>query len=464
MTTRIRARSTSSRWRLLDAVLYENKAQTRTLDDRAVLARLIERLGVAIDAELWLALAVMTNQLPRHDEVIAWRRRVALEGPSALLALRPAALDARRSVEVVVGGVLVDAHHTSRTDLATGIQRVTRSVLDQWQRSRSVDIVRWRKGYRALTAMGGRHRHDLVVPWNSTYVLAELSVEPDRLDRLHALAEFSANTTCAIGFDCVPLTVPETAARGMRGAFARYLATVARFDRIAAISDAAAVEYRGWRRMLAAAGITGPSIRAVALAHDELALVSELDARSELNLSDEPIVLCVGSSEPRKNHLAVLHAAELAWRRGVVFQLVFVGGNAWSSDRFRHRVAELQDAGRAISNHERLSDEQVAALYRAAEVTLFPSLHEGFGLPVVESLSVGTPVITSNYGSMLASGDPGAEFVDPRDDRSIAEALVRILTDEAHRERLVRAAEGRSPRTWADYSDELWNYVVEARS
>lgn len=458
---RFRAQTLSARRRLLDAVLSESVPEARA-DDREVLVRLTERYLRASDAELWLALAVLTLELPRRDEVISWRRRVALDGPETLLALRPPTWRGRQSVEVVVGGVLVDSHHTSRTELATGIQRVTRSVVGQWQRSRKIDVVHWRDSYRWLAVHGGRGRRGLIVPWRSTFVLAELSVETERLDRLHALAEFSGNLTCAVGFDCVPLTVPETAARGMRGAFARYLSTVAQFDRIAAISDAAALEYEGWRRMVAAAGIPGPSIRSVPLAHDDLPVSDPVDVLSTLGLGAERIVLCVGSSEPRKNHLAVLHAAELVWRRGAQFQLVFVGGNSWGADRFRHRVTEMTDAGRAISTYARITDAQLSALYRSATVTMFPSVHEGFGLPVVESLSVGTPVITSNFGSMLAVGTPGSEFIDPRDDGSIADALLRVLTDEAHRERLVRAAEGRPPRTWADYSDELWNYVVEA--
>src|SRR5690606_27186200 len=124
----------------------------------------------------------------------------------------------------------------------------------------------------------------------------------------------------------------------------------ARMDVVATISHTAAGEYRGWRAMLASAGLPGPEIVTVMLADGaaEADPVHEAEATRVFVAADAegelPLVLCVGSHEPRKNHLAVLHAAELLWRAGERFSLAFVGGNGWNSEEFFLRVAQLKKA------------------------------------------------------------------------------------------------------------------------
>jgi glycosyltransferase involved in cell wall biosynthesis len=261
----------------------------------------------------------------------------------------------------------------------------------------------------------------------------------------------------------VPLTSPETTQLGFAGVFAGNLAAVRSFDRIATISQAAATEYSGWRAMLTAIGLTGPAIASVPLpVEGEEPTEEDLsEARARFLLDPLPLVLVVGSHEPRKNHLAVLHAAELLWREGVSFSLSFVGGNSWNSAAFSRRLTELQRGGRPVDTESRLSDGQLWAAYRLARCTVFPSLNEGFGLPVAESLAAGTPAITSDFGSMLEiAADGGALTVDPHDDHALADALRQLLTDDALHTRLHRAALARPPRTWDMYADEVWDFLV----
>jgi glycosyltransferase involved in cell wall biosynthesis len=108
-----------------------------------------------------------------------------------------------------------------------------------------------------------------------------------------------------------------------------------------------------------------------------------------------------------------------------------------------------------------IDDATLLRAYGNADFTVFPSLHEGFGLPVAESLALGVPVVTSNYGSTaeIAAGG-GCLLVDPRDDDDLTDAMRRLLTDPALVEELRGQIARRPRRTWDDFAAELWNELV----
>jgi glycosyltransferase involved in cell wall biosynthesis len=435
----------------------------------------------------WLTLSVLSARLPDVATVQRTVRAARLDGPLPALcaALRDAGLfDATSwpNVEVVSGRVLIDLHHTARHLIATGIQRVGRESVRRWARDHDVMFIGWNEEYTSCRQLSRPEveavlasepkvhvvppspTEPVIVPWKCTYLVPELPAEAGRTALYQALARFARSTTGQVGFDCVPLTASETTAEGMSAGFATYLASVAHVDRIATISEAAQLEYEGWRAMLAGAGLKGPDIHCVPLpvqasipTDDSMAQAREL-----LAIGSIPIVLSVGSHEPRKNHLALLHAAEVLWREGLLFSLVIVGGNSWNSAGFDAQVDELRQANRPVQTILALPDGLLWAAYRLAYCTVFASLHEGFGLPVAESLASGTPVITSNYGSMreLASKG-GALLVDPRNDQSITDALRRMLTDRNLRDELAAQASKVPVRSWDDYAADLWAYLVE---
>jgi glycosyltransferase involved in cell wall biosynthesis len=450
-------------------------------------AALEHALAGAGPQEMWLAITVLTGQLPDSAAVRRATRAMRLDGPLAALAealTESGQLDTTEwpPVEIVTGHVVADVHHTATTSFATGIQRVARETARRWRRDHDLVLLGWTDGYMALrhltpaeldTVLGTpgedvtESRTGVVVPWRCTYLLPELLAEPPRAHRYQALAAYSRSRTGSICFDCVPLMDAETCAEGMPGGFACYLAALAHLDRIAPISESAAVEYRGWRSMLAGTGLGGPEIMPVPLP-TESHTPSEgalREARELMIVGQLPMVLAVGSHEPRKNHLALLHAAETLWREGRQFSLTFVGGNAWNSERFTARVQSLVDANRPVQTVHALPDELLWAAYRLAYCTVFPSLHEGFGLPVAESLASRTPVITSPFGSMgQLAGSGGALLADPRNDRALTDALRRLLLDRPLRGRLAAEASRLALRTWDEYAAQAWTWLVEDAS
>jgi glycosyltransferase involved in cell wall biosynthesis len=249
----------------------------------------------------------------------------------------------------------------------------------------------------------------------------------------------------------------------MGAAFARNLVAVARFDQVIPISAAAGEEYAGWCRMLAGTGLSGPRITPIELPWETPAGDTADSLPPELGSGHLPLMLCVGSHEPRKNHMAVLYAAESLWLEGRRFALTFIGGNSWNSEHFETEVARLRKLGYPVLTASGVSDAVVAAAYRAASVVVFPSLNEGFGLPVSDALSAGTPVVTSDYGSMREIGEGrGAVLVDPRDDDSVLAGIRAAMFDAPIRERLEAEIAGLTQRTWADYTAELQQLLVGA--
>jgi glycosyltransferase involved in cell wall biosynthesis len=156
------------------------------------------------------------------------------------------------------------------------------------------------------------------------------------------------------------------------------------------------------------------------------------------NVSDELVdryVLFVGTVEPRKN----LERLIAAWQsidpsdRGTV-RLVIVGATGWLVDRMLSRsVAED-----AIEFKGFVGDEELARLMRGALVFVYPSLYEGFGLPVLEAMAQGIAVLTSDVGATREVAGDAALLVDPVSTSSIRDGLVRLLNDEALRSELSR--------------------------
>jgi glycosyltransferase involved in cell wall biosynthesis len=453
---------------------------------------LLERVATALSTgnpqRMWLTLAVLTGLLPDEPSVRRACRIADLDGPFVSLADilgvgRRSAGDGRLvlhpQVEVVTDTVVLDLHETSRSDDVTGVARVATEIARRWDLSHEVVLVGWSSDGTALRRLAPseisgkvtgltKDNHDLpptiLVPWHCTYVLPELLGETNRVGRFQALARYSDNQSVVIGYDCVPLTIGETGTEAKVGTFARYLSAVAHTDRMATVSAAAAVEFRGWRTMLQGAGIDGPEIRPISLPMSP----SPLDdgalafAREHLAVAGLPMVLAVGSHTSGQNQMAVLQAAELLWRRGLEFSLLLVGDTSGSGFEFTSVLQRMQSSGRAVRAIGPLPASGLSAAYATAHCTMYLTLNEGFALPVAESIANGTPVITSDFGSMgeLAAAG-GAVVVNPRDDHQIANVLERVLTDDDLHATLSRQARERPHRTWDDYADEAWGYLVE---
>jgi glycosyltransferase involved in cell wall biosynthesis len=154
----------------------------------------------------------------------------------------------------------------------------------------------------------------------------------------------------------------------------------------------------------------------------------EVAARYEL---PPRFLLAVGTIERRKNLLVALHALEKL--PGVL--LVAVGRPTPYAEELVAfaRARGLSDRVRLLSG---VSTPDLAAMYRLATVAVYPSIFEGFGIPIVEALVSGTPVVTTRGGCFAEAGGPGSVYVDPHDADELREALARLLEDGGARDRM----------------------------
>lgn len=172
-----------------------------------------------------------------------------------------------------------------------------------------------------------------------------------------------------------------------------------------------------------------------------------------------PYILYVGSERPRKNLRRLLEAFSGLKKSGEFNDLKLVKvGTPGRSGAFRksllHTIAELGLDGQVVFT-EHVSDHELADLYGAAKALVYPSLYEGFGLPVLEGMACGCPVVASNTSSLPEVAGNAALLVDPCDVDALREAIARVLQDEQLRRRLTAEGLERSKQfSWASSASQ----------
>jgi glycosyltransferase involved in cell wall biosynthesis len=179
-------------------------------------------------------------------------------------------------------------------------------------------------------------------------------------------------------------------------------------------------------------------------------------------LLPERFILSVGSLEPGKNRTTLLNAFAELRRRGVEHSLVVTGQRAWKYGADFHLAEELGLKGQVIFTGY-VPPEEMPALYNAADLFAFPSLYEGFGLPVLEAMACGVPVATSNVSSLPEVAGDAALLIDPRDTTALCDAMERILKDTDLRATLrERGLERASAFSWEKAARETIAVYEEA--
>ncbi|MGE0129585.1 MAG: glycosyltransferase family 4 protein [Blastocatellales bacterium] len=175
-------------------------------------------------------------------------------------------------------------------------------------------------------------------------------------------------------------------------------------------------------------------------------------------------LLAVGSLQPRKNLVRLIRAYSKlrSEREDFTPQLVIVGRKLWLTDGIFDEVNRQRWADDVILTGY-VADEDLPALYRAARAFVYPSLFEGFGLPPLEAMACGTPVVTSGVSSLPEVTGDAALLIDPNDEQALANALIEILNNERLRVELREKGIAQAGKfTWRDAAEKTLRLYRES--
>jgi glycosyltransferase involved in cell wall biosynthesis len=176
-----------------------------------------------------------------------------------------------------------------------------------------------------------------------------------------------------------------------------------------------------------------------------------------------PYALYVGTLQPRKNLTRLLTAFEQLCQQGAAtFDLVLAGHAGWLSQEITAQARQSPHAQR-IHLTGYVADADLPGLMVGAQFFTFPSLYEGFGLPILEAQSLGVPVMTAKGSSLPEVAGDAALYVDPTDVEAIAQAMLRLSQDEALRQKLIAAGHRNVLRfSWTKAAEETLAVLEEA--
>lgn len=281
-----------------------------------------------------------------------------------------------------------------------------------------------------------------------------------------------------ISYDLIPVVQPETAALGIIGGFTSSIAGMLECaDHILAISRHT---QRDLLQTCLALGRSCPPVTVIpmgatltylddAMPEPEPATATATDEEPSPRELFDDYVLCVGTIEPRKNH-AYLHAI---WKRmlekrtqpGAVPKLVCVGRMGWHMESFERLLKASNHLDGHFVHLTEIGDAMLARLYRDCLFTVFPSLYEGWGLPVAESLLFGKLCVCSNTSSMPEVGGEWAVYLDPHNVND-GESVIAGLLDDPDRIALLerKLHKGYRPITWRSATQTLLATVATAHA
>jgi glycosyltransferase involved in cell wall biosynthesis len=338
--------------------------------------------------------------------------------------------------------IYFDTTKTGRSGQRSGLNRVSARLRESL--GDAAQEVIWRSGLRTPDGK------PIVPGADDTFLTSELFSESER----PGFSDFVASRTCrlaAIFHDAIPLqhphiTWPQSVAR-----HPAYIKLLTGFDRVWAVSETSRHDLIGFWRWQGVERI--PEVVVLELGADFNAM-----PRVTQRAPSAPRLLCVGIIEPRKNQALVLEVCADLWSEGLAFELHVVGRvNPHFGAPIVTQLKALRRAHRkSLHFHEAANDAALAALYATSRASVFATIAEGCGLPLLESLWMGVPCVCSNLPVLRENADGGGCLPVAVNDRDAwKRALRRVLTDNPYHAALSAAAESRPLPTWKDAARAL---------
>jgi len=401
--------------------------------------------------------------------------------------------------------LFIDVTNSCRSARNTGMQRMTRRLFAELEQRLSVTPLCWNRLGHFYHRLGDRESAYLREPFQDykrAVALPELRGEkfPGELRRL--LCRKPVDLSAELGSDDVFLApdffgdsrrqklpplirkvgmlsvaIFHDAAMERLGLHARrstrkfreYIQALASFDRIICISEQSRDDLLSFWREYGIRDLPETFIETWPLEFDEAERSDGRDGppggrpQNSDSGATRSSVLCVSTFVPRKNHLGLLDAAEQLWSNGLEFELKLVG--PWAGNwPVLLKIRALRAKGRPLTWLKHVDDQTLHTLYRQCAFTVYPSLMEGFGLPIAESLWHGKPCVCGGNGALgeVARGG-GCLIVDQTSTAALSEGIKTLLSDRQLYSRLSNEARARIFRSWSDYIDKFLAHLKPAR-
>jgi Glycosyltransferase len=273
------------------------------------------------------------------------------------------------------------------------------------------------------------------------------------------LARERAKFLCMV-HDLIPIEFPEYARPAGAEQHRKRMRTVA------ALCDAVIVNSastgRSLEQWIEGEGGVSPRIHVALLGTEEVA--SSAPAGSH---DGRPYFICLGTIEPRKNHLLLLNL----WRkmaetmpRDSIPRLVVIGRRGWENEQIIDMLERCPALQGLVDEVNGCSDTRMASLLRGSRALLMPSFAEGYGMPVAEALSVGTPVVCSDLAALREVGAKAPDYLDPLDGAAwLAAILDHAAAGPMHEAQLQRLPAWRNP-SWEEHMDIVAGAIAELQN
>lgn len=346
--------------------------------------------------------------------------------------------------------IFFDVTKTGPAGHRSGLTRVSGRLRDEL--GADAAEARWEvkaPGFRTAAAVG---------PGKDDWVFTPELFSDEERPGLTAFLDARPCRFAAIFHDAIPLKHPQITWPRSVARHPGYLKLLSRFDRIWAVSHASREELLGFWRWQGVKNPPAVEVLALGADSDAAPRAKVRPTPTELSPDAAPRFLCLGILEPRKNQSFLLEVCEALWDNGARFELHVVGRvNPHFGRPIVGQIKALRRRYRSqLFFHEAADDATVSRLFRGARATLFPTLAEGCGLPLLESLWRGVPCLCSDLPVLRENADGGGcVALAPNDHAAWKSALAQIIRDDAWHTRLTREAVTRTLPTWSQAADTI---------
>ncbi len=371
--------------------------------------------------------------------------------------------------------------HTQHYPANSGIQRVVRGLASVLQKTDiPVTPVAWNSkagDFAVADQTGLEHLEKWTGPqenlWNLTspgsdesgawLIVSELITYANApaVNKIIQQAKRRGMRTAIIFFDAIPYKMSELYPIEAQLAHADYMRTLPLFDRVLCISNQSKSDLWNYLRSnLERLVNVDHRLRAILLPAEFPEIERQLDPRASTRKGDTISILSVGTLEPRKNQITLLQAFQQAKLTTKVPLKLILAGQAPFPD-IEKIVREYCEKDSDIIWMPHPDDRVLHDLYLSCDFTVYPSLEEGFGLPILESLWYARPCICRNASSMKEIAEEGGcVLVETANPEVLAQAIVDLVANPAVLAQLRDEATSRTFKTWKEYGDEVLAELV----